>query len=287
MLRRVIFAAALALATPSVAFAAAEGKHPPPVDWSFDGPFGTFDQAAVQRGFQVYKEVCSACHSMRHLSYRNLGEPGGPFVANGKLNRATGAWEDVKLGPPHHGSKLVPAGDNPYVRAIAAEYKVKELDRSTGEMVERPARPADRFVSPFENVFQARAVHGVAPPDLSVITAARKNGPDYIHAVLIGYADPPPGKSAPGGAPLNYNPYFPGGWIAMPPPLPPDRVTYADGTAATPDQMSRDVVTFLQWAYEPKQIERKRTGFAVLFYLAVLTALLYAAYRQVWRNVKH
>jgi ubiquinol-cytochrome c reductase cytochrome c1 subunit len=267
---------------------AAEAEHPPKIDWSFDGPFGTFDQAAVQRGFQVYKEVCASCHTMDHLSYRNLGEKGGPFVAHGKFNPATGSWENVELGPPHHGDGYLPASDNPYVRAIAAQYEITEIDRTDGSEVTRPARPSDRFVSPYQNPYQAKAIHGVAPPDLSVITKARHDGANYVHAILMGYQSPPEGVKPPGGATnLSYNPYFPGGWISMPPQLPPDRVTYSDGTAATPDQMARDVVTFLAWAAEPKQVERKRAGFAVMIYLLILTGLLYVAYRQVWRDVKH
>ena len=128
----------------------------------------------------------------------------------------------------------------------------------------------------------------MAPPDLSVIIKARHDGSNYVHALLTGYTDPPPGVEPPGGATnLNYNPYFAGGWISMPPQLVPDRVVYDDGTEATPDQMARDVVAFLNWAGEPRQIERKKTGLVVLIYLAILAGLLYAAYRQVWRDVKH
>ncbi len=267
---------------------AAEALHPHKIDWTFDGPLGSFDQASVQRGFQIYKEVCAACHTLDHLTYRNLGEKGGPFVASGRLNAATGAWEDVKLGPPHHGGKLVPAADNPFVRAIAAEYQITEIDPTTGQEVTRPARPSDRFVSPYTNPYEAKAIHGVAPPDLSVIIKARHDGSNYVHSLLTGYVDPPEGEQPPGGAAnLSYNPYFPGGWISMPPQLLPDRVAYTDGTPATPDQMARDVVSFLTWASDPKAAERKQTGLAVLIYLTILAGLLYAAYRQVWRDVKH
>jgi ubiquinol-cytochrome c reductase cytochrome c1 subunit len=285
MLRSILVAALLAGAP--VAAMAAEADHPPKLEWSFEGPFGTFDQGAVQRGFQVYKEVCSSCHELKHLAYRHLGESGGPFVANGKLNPATGAWEDIHLGPPHHG-KLVPAGDNPYVRAIAAQYEVTEIDRTNGQEITRPARPSDRFVSPYTNPYQAAGTHGVAPPDLSLIVKARPDGANYVHAILTGYRDPPEGVSPPGGASnLSYNKYFAGHWIAMAAPLTEDRVVYSDGTQATMDRMARDVVTFLAWAAEPKQTDRKRAGFVVMIYLTLLAGLLYVAYRQVWRDVKH
>ncbi len=286
MVRGIVIAALVALAP--MAANAQEARHPHPEHWSFAGPFGTFDQGAVQRGFQVYKEVCAACHTMDHLTYRHLGEKGGPFVASGKWNGAAGVWEEVHLGPPHHGGRIVPAPENPFVRAIAESYEITEVDPTTGEEVTRKGRPADRFVSPYSNPYQAKAVHGTAPPDLSVITKARHDGANYVHAILTGYTDAPEGETAPGGATnLSYNPYFAGGWISMPPQLMPDRVTYADGTAATPDQMARDVVTFLAWASEPKQIERKKTGMMAIIYLTLLAGLLYAAYRQVWRDVKH
>jgi ubiquinol-cytochrome c reductase cytochrome c1 subunit len=284
MARRHLLALVLALA-PMSAFAA-EAEHPPEQPWSFNGPFGTFDQESVQRGFQVYKEVCAACHSMDFLTYRNLGEPGGPFVAHGKYNVQAAQWEDVALGPPHHGGRMIPANDNPYVRAIAAEYEITEIDPSTGQETSRPALPADTFKNPYSNPFEAAATHGVAPPDLSVITKARDGGADYIHALMTGYGEHPHGEEPP-AANLSYNRYFPGGWISMPPQLTPDRVSYADGTPATPDQMARDVATFLAWASEPKQEERKKMGFVVIAFLIILSGLLYAAYRQVWRDVKH
>lgn len=287
MVRGFLIAAALLIA-PAAAFAAGEAKHPHKEHWSFDGPFGTFEQAEVQRGFQVYKEVCAACHTMDNLTYRHLGEPGGPFAAAGKWDAASGSWKDVHLGAPHHGSRYVPAPDNPFVRAIAEQYEITEIDPTTGQEITRKGRPADRFVSPYTNPYQAKAIHGVAPPDLSVITRARHDGANYLYALLTGYADPPEGETAPGGATnLHYNPYFAGGWISMPPQLVPDRVVYEDGTEATPEQMARDITAFLAWAGEPKQVMRKKTGFATLIYLLILGGLLYAAYRQVWRDVKH
>ena len=287
MVRRLIIAAVLACA-PAAALAA-EGAHPHQEAWSFEGPFGTFDEKAVQRGYQIYKEVCSACHTLDHLSYRNLGERNGPFAAYGKFNPASGAWEDIKLAHPgHNEGHLVPAAENPFVRALAAEHQITEIDRTNGQEITRPARPSDHFVSPYTNPYQAKAAYGVAPPDLSVITLAREDGPNYIHALLTGYRDPPAGEKPPGGlATLQYNPYYSGGWIAMPPPLTPERVTYTDNTQATPDQMARDVVTFLAWASDPKQTDRKQAGLVALIYLTILAGLLYAAYKAVWRNEHH
>jgi cytochrome c1 len=286
-MRRLLVAAAFGLlgAAP-VALAAGEAHHPEPHNFSFDQPLGGFDQGAVQRGFQVYTEVCSACHTLNNLSYRHLGEPGGPFVASGKYNSASGSWEDVKLGPPHHGGRVILATDNPYVRAIAEQHEVTEIDPTTAEEVTRKARPADRFVSPYTNPYQAKALHGVAPPDLSNITKARKGGADYVASLLVGYTDPPPGLHAPASN-LQFNKFFHGGWISMPPQLTDGRVTYSDGTKATPHQMAKDVTTFLAWASDPKQVERKKMGFTVMIYLLILAGFLYAAYKQVWRGVKH
>lgn len=282
----VLAGAALVGFAPS-AFAAGEAEHPPELKWSFEGPFGKHDRAALQRGFQVYKEVCSTCHSMNHLRYRNLGEPNGPFAAVAPRNWAKEGTTPV-IGVPGHGKEWVDANENPYVRAIAEQYTVTELDRTTAQDIERKARPSDRFVSPYTNPFQAAALHGVAPPDLSVITKARANGPNYVHGLLVGYKEPPAGKEPPGGASnLHYNPYFPGGWIAMPPPLSEDQVTSEDGTKATVEQMSQDLVTFLDWAADPQAESRKTLGMQVLIYLLILSALLYWSYRLVWRDQKH
>jgi ubiquinol-cytochrome c reductase cytochrome c1 subunit len=269
------------------ALAAGEAKHPREVEWEHDGPFGMFDRGALQRGFQVYKEVCAVCHGMEHLRYRNLGEPGGPFQAVAPRD-----WDEkgIKpvLGVPGHGKEIIDANENPWVRAIADDYKIADLDRTSGDMVERDGRPADRLKPPFENAFKAAAALGASPPDLSVITKARANGENYLYSLLTGYVDPPAGKEPPGGATnLHYNPYFAGGWIAMARPLNEDQVTYADGTKATVDQMARDVTTFLAWAGDPKAEERKSLGLQVIAYLLLLTLLLYMAYKQVWRNEKH
>lgn len=289
ILRAVALTAAL-LAAPTAALAAGAAKHPEKQAWSFEGPFGQYDHGAVQRGFVVYKQVCSSCHGLKMLSYRNLGEAGGPFQAVAPRN-----WqqrgEEPKIGEPGHGKELVNAIDNPWVKAIAASYEVTEVDPNTGEEVTRPARPSDRFISPFANDGVARAANGGAlPPDLSVITKARHGGADYIYAFLTGYKD-----EAPKGIEVvegkHYNPYFRGGWVAMADQLgiaaDAGVVTYEDGTQATKAQMAKDVTTFLTWAADPKMEQRKSLGMQVMAYLFILTLLLFLAYKQVWRGQKH
>lgn len=300
MIRTLIIALGLALAAPSLAHAESTAKAPAPHVWGFDGPFGKFDRGQLQRGFQVYKEVCSACHSMHQLSYRNLGERGGPFEAV-MVHGADGAVE-YKFGAPGEEGKPVKAVDNPYVKAIAADYMIDEIDQQTGDTVSRKATPADRFHSPFPNDGAARGGNGGAlPPDMSVLSKARKGGPNYIRSLISGYADPPEGLEVPPGK--YYNPYLhgdlssfwkgdphkvpEGGLIAMPPPLVEDRVTYADGTPATVENMATDVAAFLEWAADPKAEERKALGFQVMAYLLLLTVLVYLSYRAVWKGVKH
>ena len=244
--------------TPAPSTEALPPKH---VSWSFNGPFGTYDRAALQRGFQVYKEVCSACHSLSLVAIRNLADRGGPEFAEAQ------------------------------VAAIAAGYKVpadpvqqgKTVD-ANGQPLMRPATPADYFPAPFPNEKAARAaMNGALPPDLSLIVKAREGHEDYVYSILTSFGPPPPNvKITPG---LNYNPAFPGRQIAMPPPLSNGSVTYADGTANTVDQEARDVVTFLSWASEPKMEERKRMGFNVMIFLVGFTALLFFSYRRVWRGV--
>jgi cytochrome c1 len=226
--------------------------------WHFQGPFGTYDRAAAQRGFQVYKEVCSACHSLSLLAYRNLTE--------------LGLTEDQ-------------------VKGIAAEVQVPDIG-DDGSPIERPARPSDRFKKPFPNELAAAAANGgKAPPDLSLIVKAREGGPDYIHGILTGYV--PFDKLTPAQVKEfavtdtdNFNLYFPGHKIAMPPPLSADRVTYVDGTKATLEQMSTDVTEFLAWASEPHLEARNRTGIRVVLFLLALAGLMYAVKRQVWAD-KH
>ncbi|MGG5817330.1 cytochrome c1 [Falsiroseomonas sp. HW251] len=233
---------------------AAEGEiHIPSVRFSFEGLFGTFDRASLQRGFQVYKEVCSNCHSMRQMYYRNLLEIGLT---------------------------------EPQVRAIAAQIQVMDGPNDTGEMFERPARLSDHFRRPFANDQAARAANnGALPPDLSVIVKAREGHADYIHALLTGYEDPPAGFTLMDG--MNYNAYFPGHQIAMPRVLNDDQIEYADGTKATVDQMARDVTTFLAWAAEPELEARRRMGIKIVLFLIVLGGLTYAVKRRIWADVKH
>lgn len=262
------------------ALAAGHPLEPEKIHWSFNGPFGKFDQAQLQRGYKVYREVCSSCHSMKLVSFRNLGDKGGPF----------------------YNEKYPNSNDNPWVKAIAKEFEVADIDSETGDAIKRPATSADRFPSPFPNEAAARASNGGAfPPDMSLLAKARTGGPDYIHAIVTGYKNPPAGlKVGPG---QHYNPYMPGdlaaywsgdhahvppgGFIAMAPPLTEGGMTFDDGTKATIDQQARDVSAFLMWAAEPKLEERKQTGFAVMIYLILFAGLLYASYRKVWKNESH
>jgi ubiquinol-cytochrome c reductase cytochrome c1 subunit len=232
-------------------FAAGDNMDYPEKEWSFSGITGTFDRASQQRGLQVYKEVCSGCHGLRLLAYRNLN--------------AIGYNDDE-------------------VKAFAAENSVNVIN-DEGEVVERPARPSDKFVSPYPNKQAARASNGGAyPPDLSLIIKARSKGPDYLHALLTGYVDAPLEKKVPDG--MYYNKYYSGNLIGMPQPLYEDGVTYADGTKATQEQMAADVTAFLAWASEPELEERKRTGIAVILFLLVLTLLSYFAMKQIWAPIK-
>jgi len=241
-----------ALSLGAVASHAQEEVTPPKVNWSFDGPFGTFDRAAAQRGFQVYEEVCSRCHSMNLLHYRDL--------------TGIGYTEEQ-------------------VKAFASQKQVTDGPNDQGEMFQRPGRPSDKFVAPFPNEQAARAaLNGARPPDQSLIIKARPDGPNYVHGILTGYKDPPPAGVKVGEG-RYYNEYFPGHQIAMPPPLAGDDVTYADGTKATLDQESRDVVTFLAWAAEPTMEERKYTGAKVLIFLLFMTGLLFGAKRKIWADV--
>lgn len=281
MLRKGIALAALGLAfIAGPASAAGGAEHPKSVAWSFNGPFGKFDTAQLQRGYKVYREVCAACHAMSLVSFRNLGEPGGPFY-------------DPEYKNPN---------DNPYVKALAKDIQVPDIDPDTGDAIQRPATPADRFPSPFPNEPAARASNGGAlPPDLSVIAKGRTGGPDYLYSLLIGYKTPPAGLTV--GAGQYYNPYMlgdltsawsgdhhhvpKGGFIAMPPPLADGKVTFDDGKPSTVDQQAKDVAAFLYWAAEPKMVERKQFGLGAMIYLLLFTALLYFSYRRIWRNVAH
>jgi ubiquinol-cytochrome c reductase cytochrome c1 subunit len=245
-------AAALVLAVGALEASAqiAEAPEPIAVSWQHDGVFGTFDRAAAQRGFQVYREVCSVCHSLTYVAFRNLAQLG--------------------FGEEQ-------------VRALAAEYTVEDGPNDDGEMFERPAVPADPIPPPYPNPQAARAANGGAlPPELSLITKARAGGTDYVYSLMVGYEEPPAGAEAPEG--LYYNAYFPGHWIVMPSPLSEGLVTYADGTEATVPQMAADVATFLTWAGEPTLEQRKQSGLKVMLFLIVLTGLCYATMRKVWAD---
>ncbi len=243
--------AAVLLGLQASAALAVEVKHPPARDWSFSGVFGQFERAPMQRGLQVYREVCSACHGLRLIAFRNLA--------------ALGYDEDE-------------------IKAIAADYTVMDGPDEEGEMFERPGRPTDRFPSPFANDKAAAAANnGAVPPDLSLMAKARDDGPNYIHALLTGYVEPPTDFEVIEGA--SYNPYFPGNQIAMAAPLFEDAVEYADGTPATVEQMAADVTTFLMWAAEPSLEERKSMGIKVMLFLLVFTGVLYAVKRKVWADL--
>lgn len=246
------FAAAMAMVS-TAAFAAGDAKHPEERDWHFSGIFGTVDVHSAQRGLQVYLEVCSGCHALKHVAYRNLG--------------ALGFTEDE-------------------IKAIAAGFEVTDGPDSEGEMFERVAIPSDRFVSPFPNAEAAAAANGGAnPPDLTLQVKAHPGGADYIHALLTGYTDAPDDVEVPEGS--NYNPFFRGNFIAMPPPLVEDGVEYSDGTAATVEQMATDVVNFMQWTAEPEMTQRKKLGFKVVIFMLILSALLYAGKRKLWSDIDH
>jgi len=236
----------------SPAFAQHGGEvEPPKVGWSFNGPVGTYDRASLQRGFQVYNEVCSSCHSMKLLAYRDL--------------------EGIGLNEEQ-------------IKAIAATKDISGGTDDNGQPVERKGTPADAFKSPFPNDKAARAANGGAlPPDQSSIVNAREGGADYIHGLLIGYKDAPAGLNVQPGQ--YYNEYFPGHLLAMPPPLTDARVTYADGTKATVDQMALDVTQFLEWTSNPEAETRKRMGVKAVIFLCLMTGLTYAVKKKVWKDV--
>lgn len=240
----------VAAATPT--FAAGAAVDLPSQNWSFKGLFGTFDRGALQRGFQVYDQVCAACHSARLVAYRNLME--------------IGLTEDQ-------------------VKKIAASKTVMDGPNDEGEMFERPGTPSDRFVKPFPNDQAARAANnGAYPPDLSLMVKARVGGVDYLYALLTGYKEEAP-KNVEMPEGMAYNLYFPGHLIAMQPPLVADGVEYPDKTKATVEQMARDVSTFLAWTAEPELEDRKRLGIKVLLFLLLLTGMLYAVKRKIWSDL--
>jgi cytochrome c1 len=249
------------------------GATPPPQRWSFAGPFGQYDPAQLQRGFKIYREVCSTCHSLKLLAFRNLADPGAPGFTEAQA------------------------------AAVAATFQVPDGPNDQGQMFQRPGKIADYFPPPFPNDQAARAaLGGGLPPDMSTLAKARsfeegfpgfivdaftmyqEQGPDYIHAIINGYTSAPAGFTVPPGT--YYNEYFPGGAIKMPPPLHAGQVQYPDGTPETLDQYGRDVAAFLMWASEPTLDQRKQLGFQVMIFLIVFTGLLYFTKKRVWHAVE-
>ena len=276
----VLIAAAAGLAlVAQPALASGGAKHPRSGGFSFEGPFGTFDQAQLQRGYKVYREVCASCHGMELMYFRTLAEPGGPFYDEHQANPA----------------------ENRFVKVLAAEVQVPDIDSETGEPIMRDAVPADRFPSPYPNATAAAAGNGgAAPPDLSVMAKARHDGANYIYSLLSGY------RAAPAGLEIRpgqyYNPYMAGdltpfmpegahvpegGFIAMPPPLMDGQVTYDDGSSETVDQYAKDVAAFIAWASDPKQVQRKQSGVGVLIFLLLFAGVTYVSYRRIWKGVAH
>jgi ubiquinol-cytochrome c reductase cytochrome c1 subunit len=224
-------------------------------DWSFKGLFGKFDRGSLQRGYQVYTEVCASCHSMKYVSFRNLAEPGGPEFTE----------EQAK--------------------AIAAKFEVTDGPNNDGEMFIRPGKLSDKFVKPFENIKAAQAANGGAyPPDMSVLAKARSGGVDYIYSLLLGYEDVPSGKVLEEG--VYYNKYMYGNNIKMAEPLSDGLVEYSDGTTASKEQMAKDVTAFLMWAAEPHLESRHKMGFKAILYLIILTILVYFSMKKIWSRIE-
>ena len=224
-------------------------------DWSFKGLFGKFDRASLQRGYQVYTEVCAACHSMKYLSYRNLSEKGGPEFSVAQA------------------------------KAIAASFEVTDGPNADGEMFQRPGKLSDKFVMPYENVKAAEAANGGAyPPDMSVLVKARGGGVDYIYSLLQGYEEAPSGMILDDG--VHYNKYMYGNKIKMSAPLSDGIIVYSDGTNPSVEQMSKDVTTFLMWAAEPSLEARHQMGFKAIVYLIILTTLVYFSMKRIWSRIK-
>ena len=251
---RIIFFTLLLLLISLSLVKSEEKVEPIKTDWSFKGITGKFDRASLQRGYQVYTEVCASCHSMNLLSYRNLGEKGGPEFSVDQ------------------------------VKAIAANFEVTDGPNNEGEMFTRPGRPSDRFVSPYPNVQAAIAANGGAyPPDMSVLVKARKGGADYIYSVLMGYEDAPEGFELDDG--VYYNKYMDGQKIKMSKPIADDIVTYLDGTKATESQIAKDVTTFLAWSAEPHLESRHKMGVKVIIFLIIFTLLVYLSMKRLWSRI--
>jgi len=225
------------------------------VDWSFKSFFGKFDRASLQRGYQVYNEVCASCHSIKYLSYRNLAEKGGPEFSEDEA------------------------------KAIASNFEVIDGPDSTGEMFTRPARLSDKLVNPYRNEEEAKSVNGGAyPPDMSVLVKARSGGADYIYSLLLGYEDPPGDVKLDDG--VYYNKYMYGNKIKMAAPLSDGLIEYSDGTKATKEQMAKDVVSFLMWTAEPHLEQRHKLGFRVIIYLIIISILVYFSMKKIWSRIE-
>ena len=250
-----LFSIIILLSVSSVNVISAEKVEYLKTDWTFKGLFGKFDRASLQRGYQVYTEVCAACHSMKYLSYRNLSEKGGPEFSVAQA------------------------------KAIAASFEVTDGPNADGEMFQRPGKLSDKFVMPYENVKAAEAANGGAyPPDMSVLVKARGGGVDYIYSLLQGYEDAPSGMILDDG--VHYNKYMYGNKIKMSAPLSDGIIEYSDGTNASVEQMSKDVTTFLMWAAEPSLEARHQMGFKAIVYLIILTTLVYFSMKRIWSRVK-
>ncbi len=245
---------AFCLSFPFVAIAAGDAPKSPSQDWSFNkgplGAFGTYDKGSLQRGFKIYREVCAACHSMKSIHFRNLYALG---------------YTDAQI------------------KNIASEYTVEDGPNEEGDMFERPAEPKDRFPSPFANDNAAKYANGGAlPPDLSLITKARANGSNYLHALMVGYVEPPHGEVLSDGQ--YWNKYFPGHKISMAAPLSDGQVSYEDGSAETLDQYAHDIAHFLTWAADPHMEERKKAGFRVILFLIVFAFIMRAVKKKTWKD---
>ena len=297
--------AAAALATGAAHAAGGETKELKHHHWSFTGINGHYEQESLQRGFQVYREVCAACHSLDFIAFRNLGDKGGPYYL------AECPAELIERGLPATTDCSNP-NENPIVKALAAEYEIEDGPDDAGDMFMRAGLPSDYFPNPYANKQQAAAANGGAvPPDFSLLAKARHHGPDYIYSLLTGYEDPP--ETITVGPGQYYNPYYPGdsssllkpeyfdadgnvlesvkipygGVFAMAPPLAEGIVEYTDGAPMTVEQYSEDIVNFMMWAAEPKLEARKNMGRISMFYLFVLAIIVYLSYKQIWSRVEH
>lgn len=253
MMKKIVLTTlALIMMSTSASFAAGSAEEPPKQDWSFSGIFGTYDRGALQRGLKVYREVCSACHSLDRVAFRNLADFG---------------YNEEQL------------------KSIASEYVITDGPDEEGEMFERAGRPSDYFPAPYPNVNAAKAANGVAPPDLSLITKARHGGADYVYGILTGYEAAPDGHHLASGQ--YWNKYMSGHVIAMPAPLTDELVEYTDGTPMSLEQYARDVSHFLTWAAEPELERRKKYGIAALIFLCLFACIMYGVKKKIWADVKH